>query len=267
MFPKAETIVLSQNYRSTQNIVAISQNLITKNSARDFKHIFSNEEVGSLPEVIIAENSRQEAMIIAKIIKSLVEDNFEYRDIAVLYRLHKIAHQVIAEFENFGIPVRSRSKQVSFEKNEIGVISYLRVILDSDDEEAFMNVFNWPKRGLGDSSKLRLKNTASLKNLTLYGSLEYLTHNNPGKGNKGFTELYSLLNYFKKNLNTMSPKEIITSLESKYNLGELPHLIQLSESFTQTGKEALDLFLQSVNCNQDPNVVTFSSIHQAKGQE
>lgn len=267
IFPSAYTVILNQNYRSTQNIVLTAMNLITKNKSRDPKEIFSNGELGTKPEVIVTESPRQEACIIYKMIQGYIKQGLMYKDIAILYRLHRASNEIISELHKQNIPIRTKSKQVVLDKNEIGVISYLRVICSHDDEEAFMNVFNWPKRGLGDSSKLRLKNTSSFKNMTLFQSLDHLAHNYTGKNSKGFIELYNTLHYFEDNVHKMTPRDVILKILSIFNIKYLNQLIKLSEKFEGVGKETLNSFLQSLDYCQDPNVVCLSSIHQAKGQE
>ena len=267
LFPNSGTEMLNQNYRSTQQIVEISQNLIKKNKLRDPKDIFSNNEQGNIPEIIITETVRQEAVIVSKMIKCFINQGYAFRDIAILYRLHKIAKDIIPELSNQGIPLRTKNKPIFLDKNESNLISYLRVISNPKDEGAFMNILNWPKRGLGDSSKLRLKNTASMKNLSLVEALEYLSRNFTGAGNKGFTELFYILKYFKENISLLTPREIILKLMSKCKIEKEPQILIVSERFNNPGKESLDLFLESVDCCQDPNVITLSSIHQAKGQE
>ena len=106
-----------------------------------------------------------------------------------------------------------------------------------------------------------------MKNLSLVEALEYLSRNFTGAGNKGFTELFYILKYFKENISLLTPREIILKLMSKCKIEKEPQILIVSERFNNPGKESLDLFLESVDCCQDPNVITLSSIHQAKGQE
>lgn len=267
LFPDTATVLLSQNYRSTQNIVKYSQVLIEKNLKRDPKSSFSNGEIGCLPEIIVTESSRQEAIIVVKMIKNYLKAGYQYKDIAILYRLHRVANEFVSELEKEKIPARTKSKPMVFDKIDTGLIYYLRVISDSKDEEAFMQILNWPKRGLGDSSKLRLRNTASLKSFSLIQALDYLAVHQSGHSTKGFLDLHTLLKYFKENLHLLTPSQILFKLITRFNLEKTPQILKISEQFLLPGKENLDFFLEAVNCSKDPNVISLSSIHQAKGQE
>ena len=267
LFPGSSTVVLSQNYRSSQNIVKYSQCLISHNKARDAKSVFAVSDAGPLPQIVITESPRQEAAAVTKAIKSYVREGYQYRDIAVLYRLHRVAHDFVAEMEKQAVPVRTKNKPLLLDKVDTGIIAYLRVVANAKDEEALMMVFNWPKRGLGDSARLRLRNTASLKSIGLWQAVEYLALHYKGPNNKGFTDLYCILKYFGENLHRLSPAEIVLKLMAKFSIEKPPAVLQIAENFVGHGGESLNLLLESVNCSQDPNVVTLSSIHQAKGQE
>lgn len=266
-FKSSNTIILNQNYRSTQNIVKICQSLIEKNPRRESKNVFSSGELGITPQVFISENPRQEASLVCKTIKSLIKEGWNYKDIAILYRLHRVSAEFIMEMEKNSIPIKTKSKALHFDKNELGLISYLRVIFNQNDSEAFMNIFNWPKRGLGDAAKTRLKYTASCKNLSLYSTLEYISGNFKGKSSNGFKQLYDLLNHYIFLSPTLSPHDLISKLASTLNLGQPFQLLECSEKFSGLGKEMLNDFLQSINICQVPNNITLSSIHQAKGME
>ncbi|OMJ80540.1 hypothetical protein SteCoe_19182 [Stentor coeruleus] len=266
-FKSSNTIILNQNYRSTQNIVKICQSLIEKNPRRESKNVFSSGELGITPQVFISENPKKEASLVCKTIKTLVKEGWNYKDIAILYRLHRVSNEFIMEMEKNSIPVKSKSKSLNFDKKELGLISYLRVISNQNDDEAFMDIFNWPKRSLGDAAKTRLKYTASCKSLSLYSALEYISANFNGKNNKGFKELYNILNHYTFLALSLNPHDLIVKLSSTLNLGQQFQLLELSEKFSGLGKETLNEFLQSINICQMPNNVTLSSIHQAKGME
>ncbi|OMJ80705.1 hypothetical protein SteCoe_18955 [Stentor coeruleus] len=266
-FKSSNTIILNQNYRSTQNIVKICQSLIEKNPHRESKNVFSSGELGIIPQVFISENPKQEANLVCKTIKTLIKEGWDYKDMAILYRLHLVSTEFIIEMEKNSIPIKTKSKTIHFDKKELGLISYLRVIFNQNDNEAFMNIFNWPKRNLGDAAKTRLKYTASCKNLSLYSTLEFISSNFKGKNSKEFKELYDLLNHYIYLIPTLNPNDLIAKLSSKLNLGQQFQLLELSEKFTGLGKETLNEFLQSINVCQIPNNVTLCSIHQAKGME
>lgn len=263
-FPNCKTVILDQNFRSSGEIVEKCGKLIMNNLNREVKNIQTENPVGCAVEVIIAENTRKEMMYIRNFIS---KSGGEFKEMAVLYRLNRVGNEFLNDFSQNGIPVKSRKKQVNLEKAEINLVSYLKVILNPSDDQSFLAIFNWPKRSLGDSSKIRLKNTASCRNFSLYQSLEHIVKQNSGKNQKGFLDLYTILSFCIQNLSTLNGFQIIQKLITRYDLPPCHTLLQLSESFKSSGPESLNEFIDSISLSEDPNSITLSSIHQSKGQE
>ena len=263
-FPECQTVVLDQNFRSSGEIVEKCGKLIMNNVNREVKNIRTGNAFGCAVEVIIAENTRKEMTYIRNFIR---KSGGEFKEIAVLYRLNRVGNEFLNDFSQNEIPVKSRKKQVSLEKTEINLVSYLKVISNPSDDQSFLSIFNWPKRSLGDSSKVRLKNTASCRNLTLYQSLEHIVKQHLGKNQKAFLDLYTILSYCIQNLSKLNAFQILQKIISRYDLPACHTLLQLSEPFKSLGAESLNDFIDSVSLSEDPNSVTLSTIHQSKGQE
>lgn len=263
-FGGCETVVLSQNFRSTKEIVDKCGKLIRNNVSREIKNIDTRNADGCAVEVVVTESIRKE---IAYVRNCIVKMPGEFKDKAVLFRLNRVGNEFLRDFNENGIPVKSRKKQVNFEKTDLNLLSYLKVILDPSDDQSLLKIFNWPKRSLGESSKTRLKNTSSCRNLTLYQSLEFIVRQNSGKNLKGFIDLYTVLSYCIQNIKSLSPFEILRKLTTRYELTPCLTLLKFSEAFKSSGPEVLKDFIDMVSESDDPNSITLSTIHQAKGQE
>ena len=266
MFPDCDTVILNQNYRSTQSIVAASQNLISNNKFRTTKDIFANNEIGTMPEIIIAENSKKEAEIVARLIEFYADKGFKYENIAVLYRLNKIYSEIFSEMEKRFIPVKTRKKVVYLNENETRIVSFLKLIINTSDDEAFMTIFNWPKRKLAEGAKKRIQYISSYKNLSLFESLKFLV-TSTSKCLKGFSDLFNAIQSFRLDSQSLGLFELVTKMVLDFRVNNAQNLLALSEVFLSSGNQCIQDFLQSIDCGEDADSITLTTIHQAKGRE
>lgn len=263
LFP-SETILLTQNYRSTQSIVKISQNIIQNNVARRKKDIFGCGEIGERPEVIIEETCKKEEETIAKLILFYVKKGFFYRNFAVLSRSNRTIVDLASHLSHKEIPIKSLEKKCYFNTSETGVFSFLKLILNCENEEAFMIVFNWPKRKLGEKAKKRIQYISNYKKLSMFHSLEFIV-NNTQNPLKGFVELYTQILLFKEKSQNLSPADLVQYIIKSFNLKDCKQLEEIAEAYVDLG--TLEFFLQSVDSCDETDKITLTTIHQAKGQE
>ena len=263
-FPTAQTVVLCDNYRSTQLIVNTAQSLIRNNKIRKPKDVIAAKGIGQEPEVIIIESCKKEAVIIARLAEFYINKGCLHSEIAVLCRMHSIAKGILEELELKSIPIKSVSKKIYFNNNEIGVVSFLKLIVDSSDEIAFMIIFNWPKRKLGDKAKKRIQYISNYKRLSLYESLKYIVESTKDPP-KGFRELYNSICAFSQKSKSYSPSEMVNLIVSDFRLKDCQSLEKAAEPYLVV--DSLDVFLQGIDCLEDSDKVTVTTIHQAKGQE
>ena len=265
-FAGCEMVILNENFRSTGEIVKKSAMLIGNNLNREFKDLITNNPNGPTVEVIIAESPRKECSYIASLIQSLLSPTTQYKDISILYRLNRVGSEISSYLKSQNLPLRS-SQEAILDKSERNLLSYLKLILDPNDNLSFQSVQNWPKRGLGDSSRLRIRNTASYYNLSYYRSLEFIVKQGKGKFQKAYNDLYLILSFLIKNSESFSPFEILHKIVTRYSLAVPENLMKAAEKFQNKGKATIAEFLDSVLADEDQNAITCSSIHQAKGQE
>ncbi len=157
-FPKLTVIKLEQNYRSTNHILQAANAVITNNEHLFEKKLWSDKGRGELIRVIQCNNDDDEAERVAKeIITHKLRNGNEWQDYAVLYRSNFQARMLEAQLRQLQIPYKLSGGTSFFARSEIkDVMSYLRVILNPDDDNAFLRIINTPKRGIGSASLEKL---------------------------------------------------------------------------------------------------------------
>lgn len=157
-FPKLKVIKLEQNYRSTNRILLAANAVITHNEHLFEKKLWSDKGHGELIRVIQCRNDDDEAERVAKeIITHKLRNGNQWQDYAVLYRSNFQARMLEAQLRQLQIPYKLSGGTSFFARSEIkDVMSYLRIILNPDDDNAFLRVINTPKRGIGSASLEKL---------------------------------------------------------------------------------------------------------------
>ncbi len=173
MFPGAKVIKLEQNYRSTPNILSAANTVIANNKDRYGKTLWSAHEEGVSITHAIAPDSSVEARWVALEIEKLVTENqWPYKDFAVLYRSNMQAKIIEEEFLEKQIPYAMFGGQQFFERKEVkDLIAYLRVSLNPRDEIALRRIVNYPARGIGGGTLERLTTWCAAQRMPLWNGL------------------------------------------------------------------------------------------------
>lgn len=149
-FPRAHAVVLEQNYRSTQNILSAANAVISKNSGRRAKSLWTDHGSGEAVTYDAAESERDEARFIVEEIDTLIEQGRRYRDIAVFYRTNAQSRAVEEVLVRAGIPYRVVGGTRFYERKEIkDALAYLQVVANPSDTVALRRILNTPRRGIG----------------------------------------------------------------------------------------------------------------------
>lgn len=149
-FPRAHAVVLEQNYRSTQNILSAANAVISKNSGRRAKALWTDHGNGEAVTYDAAESERDEARFIVEEIDALIEQGRRYRDIAVFYRTNAQSRAVEEVLVRAGIPYRVVGGTRFYERKEIkDALAYLQVVANPSDTVALRRILNTPRRGIG----------------------------------------------------------------------------------------------------------------------
>lgn len=153
---------LEQNYRSTQTIVEAANSLIKHNRNQIPKDVFSENAKGEKIQYKPAYSDKEEAAIVAKDVKRIRrEDGCQYSDFAILYRTNAQSRSFEEEFRKQGIPYRIYGGLSFYQRKEIkDIIAYFRLVANPDDEEAIKRIINYPARGIGATTMLKIADCA-----------------------------------------------------------------------------------------------------------
>jgi len=153
-YPQARTILLEQNYRSTQTILSAANAVISRNDGRREKKLWT--ALGEGPQIVgyVADNEHDEARFIAGEVDALVDKGRSYHDIAVMYRTNNASRALEEVFIRAGIPYKVVGGTRFYERAEIrDIVAYLRVLENPDDTVSLRRIINTPRRGIGDRAQ------------------------------------------------------------------------------------------------------------------
>lgn len=153
-YPGCRVIKLEKNYRSTQSILDAANSVIKNNRNRKAKKLWTENQRGESVQILKGESEREEAYIIAREIRRLVDaKNRNYRDFAVLYRINAQSRVLEDEFRREGIPYKIFGGLRFYDRKEIkDIIAYLRLVQYTADDIALKRIINVPRRGIGSAT-------------------------------------------------------------------------------------------------------------------
>lgn len=282
-----KTIIMDKNYRSTPEITACANSLISKNKFRIDKALVAMNENGAKPLCFHAADSEAEAKSIAEKIKALHESGVAHEDIAILYRAHYISRNLEEVFLKEKLPYHIYGRVRFFDRAEIkDALSYLRM-LSCRDDLSFRRIVNIPKRNIGISRMKLLESFAEDRQCSLYEALRLNTdsENFRRTGARKFVELIESFTELSEKLTVSeltaqlldrSGYELMLRTEGSQerldNLAELKQAIRDYE--TSCGEEAtLGHYLEHAalfSDNEEPeekHKLRMMTVHAAKGLE
>lgn len=281
-FKDAKTILLEQNYRSTQNILNAANDVIRNNKMKKEKNLWTENEPGDKIKYHRAENEKDEAEYVVKQIYKLLNENVDPSDIAVLYRTNAQSRNIEEVLLKENIPYKIIGSFNFYNRKEIkNLISYLRLIYNTYDDASLERIINVPKRGIGLKTVENLNTSALLKGCSLYDAIE------SGKE----YEFKKLIEELRENSETCSLTELVelvlektgmkkelvdeNSIEADIRLENLEEFKTITKNFEEkNGIISLQEFLAEISLVSDveehkenPDVITLMTIHSAKGLE
>ncbi|MBB0970521.1 UvrD-helicase domain-containing protein [Dietzia aerolata] len=154
-YPDARSILLEQNYRSTQTILQAANAVISRNPGRREKNLWTDEGTGELLVGYVADNEHDEARFIAGEIDRLVDSGgYSYSDVAVFYRTNNSSRVIEDVFVRLGLPYKVVGGTRFYERKEVrDIVAYLKVIANPEDTVALRRILNTPRRGIGDRAE------------------------------------------------------------------------------------------------------------------
>ena len=171
-FPGAETILLEQNYRSTQNILSAANAVISQNPYRPPKNLWTDSGAGEKVTLFTGYDERNEAAFVVDQVKELHESGTNYRDMAVLYRVNALTLSLENELKVQRVPYAVIGGLKFFERKEIkDALAYLAAISNARDDEAVRRIINVPARGIGDKTEAKISQFARSHEISIRQAL------------------------------------------------------------------------------------------------
>lgn len=305
-YSNARTVVLEQNYRSTQNILSAANSVIEKNSGRPAKNLWTAEGAGEKVVVYTAQDEYHESDFIVKKVRELIDKHdYQYKDVAVFYRANSQSRSVEEVFIRNGVPYKVVGGTRFYERKEIrDALAYLRVITNPADDVSLRRIVNTPRRGIGDKAEEAVENFAKREKISFFDALERVSEINTlaARSQTALKNFAALLAMFRvMDDSGAGPGEIVhTVLETSgllkelqdsrdpqdevriENLAELENVAREFEEMFQAESEdnkkaKLSDFLERVSLVADSDeipkddahggVVTMMTLHTAKGLE
>ena len=305
-YPNARTVLLEQNYRSTQNILNAANAVITKNESRKEKNLWSDAGAGSPLTGYVAESEHDEANFIADEIRSLQREGVSTPgDTAIFYRTNAQSRVFEEVFMRNALPYKVVGGLRFYERREVkDLLAYLRVLANLEDEISLRRIINVPKRGIGDTSLDYVDEFARNNDLSFWQGLLRVSENGsvPARAVQAINEFTSMVSALAVLVEAKTKPSVIveaaleqsgllkeladsTDPQDEVRVENLKELVAVSmeyeeRPFEELGEDeeiSLAGFLEKVSLVADADeipegedhggVVTMMTLHTAKGLE
>ena len=295
-FNNVEIFKLEQNYRSTNEILSVANNLISYNKERLGKNLWTNSPKGNPVYLYEAYNGDDESNFIVEKIQEHISSGGKRSDIALLYRSNFLSRRLEEELNSRSIPYRIFGGFRFFERAEVkDVIAYLRITVNTSDDSAFERTVNNPPRGLGEKTIQVIRNYAKENELSMWDTINQIHKTNitSTRALNALNSYISIINELIINVKDLDLKKLIEKTislstltkyyESKKNeeslskQENLEELLSTAERFYQNNIDSEDVLSEFLDnaaleagefqskTHEDP--VQLMTIHSAKGLE
>ena len=175
-YPEAKVFKLEQNYRSTRTIVEAANSVIVHNSRRMEKRCFSEGDEGEKIRVLKAYTDREEAELVVQDLRDKVRATGDaWNEAAILYRTNNQSQALEESLRRRGIPYRIYKGSSFYDRKEIkDMLAYIRLVINPRDDEAFRRIVNYPARGIGDTTVLRIAQLAAERGVSMWEAVDAL---------------------------------------------------------------------------------------------
>ncbi|GAA5417449.1 ATP-dependent DNA helicase PcrA [Paraliobacillus ryukyuensis] len=296
-YPNASVVMLEQNYRSTQSILQAANKVIGNNSGRKPKKLWTDNTEGSKIYYYQAATEQYEGIYVADKIEEYVNStDFNYRDIAILYRTNAQSRSVEETFVKANIPYQIVGGTKFYDRKEIkDMLAYLRLISNPDDDISFARVVNEPKRGVGRTSLDKLQAYARDHDISLYTAVQEVDFAGvSGKAAKSLADFGAMIKQWVQQQEFLTATDMVEevlkrtgyedmlnkerSIEAQSRLENLEEFKSVTQNFEKNSEDkTLVAFLTDLalvsdidRVDDDPfadNRVTLMTLHAAKGLE
>ncbi|MFD1142693.1 ATP-dependent helicase [Larkinella insperata] len=296
-FPDVRTIKLEQNYRSTKTIVNAANSIIARNREQLRKNVFTDNEEGTLIEVVKAASDNEEGRLIAtSLFEAKMQEGLRNSDFAILYRTNAQSRAFEEALRKLNIKYRIIGGLSFYQRKEIkDLLAYLRFTVNQNDEEAFKRIINLPKRGIGDTTVAKISVVAAENQVPIWEVVSNVSKYVAGRAGiaiEGFADLiksfqllldkkdaYDVAAHVAKAsgiLKELYDDKTVEGLSRYENVQALLNSIKEFVDNPDNDDKSLSAFLQVVSLlttadekddDGDTDKVTLMTIHGAKGLE
>ncbi len=281
-------VVLSENYRSAAPILTVANSLIEKNNYRVKKNLYTNKTDGETVQYFHGKSDKEEIRFICSKIKAHRDGGGKYSDFAVLFRSNFVSRFVEQGFLEANIPYVVYGGVGFYERAEIkDVLSYMRLVSNSEDDLSFMRIINMPRRKIGKMKLEVIKNHANNRKISLYNALKELCESESMGGCKA-KEFIAAIEKLKQEAEVLPVSELLQKIikDTGYELyiresGDIERLDNVTELLrsivtqeTEFGEHLpLVTFLHNITLLRDSDIedktdcVRIMTMHTAKGLE
>ena len=282
-YPNCITILLEENYRSTQTILNAANSVIKHNKQRKDKNLWSNNDKGEKIKYIKTDDEKSEGDFVTKEIKKIINENeVSYDDIAILYRTNAQSRAIEESMLKANIPYKIIGSLYFYNRREIkDLLCYLRLINNPKDDVSLTRVINVPKRGIGNITIGKITETAESQNISMFEAItsgkelifkQIIEELQKESQNLSLTEMVELV------LDKSGIREELTNektLENEIRLENLEEFKSITRNYEEEfGEISLDDFLNEISLVSDvtehtdgKDKVSLMTVHAVKGLE
>ncbi|MCX6351324.1 MAG: UvrD-helicase domain-containing protein [Bacteroidetes bacterium] len=296
-YPDLKVFKLEQNYRSTKTIVEAASDIIKKNKYQLEKNIWTDNGIGDKIKVFKALTDNEEGVLVANsIFEVKMKDHLNEKDFAILYRTNYQSRAFEEALRRLNIPYQIIGGVSFYQRKEVkDLLAYFRLAINTNDEEAFKRVINFPARGIGDTTVSKMIVLAKENEMSLWDVAKNIQHASgiDSRGRRTVSEWVVLIQRFQVQVGSMNAFDLATEIAktsginkhyfedktiegiNRYdNLQELLGAIKEFTERTDIEDKHLGVFMQEIALFTDADKqqigddkVTLMTIHGAKGLE
>lgn len=293
-FPGAKVILLEQNYRSTQKILKVANEVIKHNYEKIKKNLWTDNSQGDTVVYESCEYSEEEAYFVSKKIHEFIYKGYKYADMAILYRTNVQSRTFEEAFMTEHIPYKVVGGLKFYDRKEVkDIIAYVKFVQNPNDNISLKRIINTPKRGIGLSTIEKIEAFATDTGDSIYGSILSMDEipTLTGRAKSSLKPFVELMNRFIAMKEIMGIKDFVEevvnssgyvaelqadgTVESKTRIENIQDFISVALTFEEKNEEAtMEDFLASIALLSDvdktvdtDNMITMMTVHSAKGLE
>jgi len=291
-FPELKTIILDQNYRSTQVILDAAKEIISRNQMQKRKNLWTERKGGEALEIVPVENERMEAKFAIETMKDLIDRGYKLKDMVVLYRTNTQSRALEEALLENNFPYKIVGGIKFYQRKEIkDIIAYLRYLLNPKDLTSLKRIINVPARGIGKSLFLTyLVESSQAQNSELINKIRHARPRMDMRGKESLKNFELLIENLRENIRILPAANFIkyllkkikyreylddNSINSEERWENVKELVSLAAKYNQpTPPEGIEKLLEDATLVSDAdeieptdNVVNLMTLHAAKGLE